>query len=99
MRGKTSLSAAQKPSAPSADGQLGVAHAALTQLPQQVEPGLRVLAVVVLHGYEFLAAVGPYAHQHQAAEPVLLEAHVEVHAVRPEVDVVDRGEAALGVTV
>ena len=79
---------------PVADGQLGVAHAALAQLPQQLEPGLRVLAVAVLHGHEFLAAVGPDAHQHQAAEPVLLKAHVEVHAVRPAVAVADRGEAA-----
>ncbi len=78
-----------------ADRQLRGLHAAPAQVPQQVEPGLRVLAVAVLHGHQFLAAVGTHPQQHQAAQPVLLEAHVEVHAVRPEVDVVDPAQAAL----
>lgn len=70
------------------DSQFG-ARMPRAQVPQQIEPGLRVLAVAVHNGHEFLAAVGTHPDQHQAAQPVLLEAHVEVHAVRPEVDVVD----------
>src|SRR5690606_36059548 len=58
------------------------------QVAQQRAPALGRLAEAVLHRDQLLGAVGARAHEHENAEPILLEADVEVNAVRPYVDVV-----------
>jgi hypothetical protein len=70
------------------DGQDRGAHAAPGAVAQQVRPRPGRLPVTLGERDEFLTAVHAYPDQHEQARLYLVEAHVEVHAVGPEVDVV-----------
>ena len=79
-----------------ADGQDRGAHAAALAVAQQVRPGLGGLAVAFREGDEFLTAVDSDAEHDQQAEFRLVQADVQVHAVGPQVDVVDAGQVLVG---
>jgi hypothetical protein len=64
------------------------AHAAAAAVPQQLRPRIGRLALAVGDRDQLLGAVGAHPHQHQAAQPPVLQADVEVDAVRPAVHVV-----------
>jgi len=92
--GKTWRSAAQNPSAPSPVASRG-AKAPGLEAAQQLGPGLGRLPVAVGQCHQLLRAVGAHADDHERAQAVLFEAHVEVDAVHPPVDKVDTREVAL----
>jgi hypothetical protein len=78
-----------------AHGNDGRAHTPPLQVAEHCLPTLRALAVAVLDGDQLLRPVGPHADHDQRAEPVVLQADVEVHAVDADVHVVAVGEAPL----
>jgi hypothetical protein len=55
---------------------------------QKISPRLGGFPVPVGQCHEFFAPVGTYADHHQQAEFVLLQADVDMDAVRPEIHVV-----------
>src|ERR1019366_9546544 len=63
-------------------------HVAMTQVPEQCRPGVGGLPVTVSDRDELLLAVEAHTDDHETAQPFLLETHVEVHPVDPEVHVV-----------
>jgi hypothetical protein len=71
------------------------AHAAAAKVAQQLRPRVAGLPLSLGDRHQFLGAVGAHPHQHQAAQPPVLQADVEVDAVRPAVHVVPVGQAAL----
>ena len=71
-----------------ADGQHRGAHPAAAAVPQQIRPRLGRLPVPVGQRDELLAAVGADPDHHQQAQLLLLQPHLEVDAVDPQVDVV-----------
>jgi hypothetical protein len=75
-----------------ADGQHRGAHAATLARAQQVGPGLGGLTVPVGECDQLLATVRAHPDHHQQARLVLLQPHLEVDAVDPQVDVVDLGQ-------
>ena len=79
-----------------ADGEHRGPHPPALAVPQQARPGLGRLAVTAGDGHELFSPVGPHTDHDQAAQAVLAEAHVEVDAVDPDVDVVDLGQRARG---
>ena len=78
-----------------ADGQDRGAHAAAGAVAQQVRPRLRGLTVALGEGDKLLAAIGARRSSPQA-QLVLLEADVHVDPVRPQVEVVHRGQVPGG---
>jgi hypothetical protein len=64
------------------------AHAAAGAIAQQIGPGLGRFPVSVGQRDQLLPAVRAHADHHQQAEFVLLEADVDVDAIRPQVHVV-----------
>ena len=81
---------------PVAHGQHGAGQAPLAQAAQQGRPGLLRLPVAVGQGDQLLGAVGADADDDQAAQPVLLQADVEVHPVYPPVHVVGARQVPAG---
>jgi hypothetical protein len=53
-------------------------HAAAPKVPQQLRPRLGRLPLTVTDRDQLLAAVGAYPHDHQTAQPGLLQPHPEV---------------------
>jgi hypothetical protein len=93
--GKTSSRADQKPRGGVADRQLGrFGHPSLLEIEQQALPRKLAFALPVEDADHLLGPVGKGSHDHQHAGPVVGEAHVEVDAVGPEVDVVPAAEIA-----
>jgi hypothetical protein len=70
-----------------ADRDDGRLHPALLHVAQQRQPALGRLAESVLERDDLLRTVGRHADEDQRREPLVLEAHVEVHPVGPDVDV------------
>jgi hypothetical protein len=66
------------------------------QVAQQLRPGIGGLPLAVGDRHQLLGAVGAHPHQHQAAQPAVLQPQVEVDPVRPAVHVIPVGQAALG---
>jgi hypothetical protein len=83
-----------QPKRPVADRDHWGAHPAPAQVAQHLSPGVSGLPVAVGHRDQLLGAVQAGTHDHQAAQPLLGQANVEVHAVRPDVDVVAVNQAA-----
>lgn len=79
-----------------AHGQHRRPHPPALEVPQQIGPALRRLPVAVLDGHQLLGPVSPHTHHDQRTQAFLLQAHVEVDAVDPHVDVVDAGEVSAG---
>ena len=77
---------------PVAHGEHRARQAPVPEAAEQGGPGLLGLAVTVGEGDQFLGAVGTYPDDYQAAQPVLVQPHVEMDAVYPPLDVVDAGE-------
>ena len=77
-----------EPQRPVADGQHRRGHPAAAARPQQIGPRLGRLPVPVSQRDELLAAIGAHPDHHQQAELLLLEAHLEVDTVDPQVDVI-----------
>ena len=71
-------------------------HPPVLAVSQQARPGLCRLAVTAGDGHELLSPVGPHVDHDQATQAVLAEAHVEMDAVDPDVDVVGVGQRARG---
>ena len=94
-RGRRRGLRAQNPSAPITDREHRGAHAAPLTAAQQVGPGLGGLVVAVVERDEFLGTVGAHPDHHQRAHLVLLQAHLEVDPVDPDVDVVAPGQRTL----
>jgi len=53
-------------------------HAAAPQVAQDLSPAVGGLPLAVSHGDQLLGAVDAHAHDHQAAQPGLLQPHPEV---------------------
>src|SRR2546422_86079 len=70
------------------NGQYRRAQPAPLEIPQQRAPALRALPIAVLEGDHFLGAVRAHTDQDERAQAVLFQPDAEVHAVRPEIDVV-----------
>ncbi len=64
------------------------AHPALLEVAQQRQPALGRLAAAVLERHHFLRAVRAGPDHDQGGELLVLQAHVEVHPIRPDVHVV-----------
>jgi hypothetical protein len=64
------------------------------QIPQQLGPRIAGLALAVGDRHQLLGAVGAHAHDHQAAQPTLIHADVEVDAVGPAGHAIPVGKAA-----
>jgi hypothetical protein len=78
-----------QPQRPVADHDHRRAHAAAAAVPQQLGPVVGRLAGTVGDRDQLLGAVGPHAHEHQAAQPSLVaQTDVAVDAVRPAVHIV-----------
>ena len=69
-------------------------HAAPAQVPQQLRPRVAGLPLSIGDRHQLLGAVGAHPHDHQAAQPPVLQPQVEVDAVSPAVHVVPVGQAA-----
>jgi hypothetical protein len=79
-----------------ADRELGTdLEPAVTQIDQQLAPGLLTLPVAIGEPDQLLAAPLVGTDHDQDALALLVEPSVEVHAVDPEVDVALAGEVAL----
>jgi hypothetical protein len=83
-----------QPQRPVADHDHRRPHATPAKVAQQLGPRIAGLALAVGDRHQLLGAVGAYPHDHQAAQPTLVQADVEVDAIRPAVDVVPVGQAA-----
>ena len=88
MAGNTSRTAFQNPQRTVTDRQYRRGHAAAAAIPQQVRPRFGPLAVPVGQRDQLLAAVGAHPDHHQQAQFLLLQAHLEVDPVDPQVDVI-----------
>src|SRR2546426_12303038 len=87
VSGQTSRTAAQTPRAPIADGQHRRPQPPPLEIAQHRAPALRALPIAVLEADAFLGAVGAHADQEEGAQALLFHPDREVHAVRPEIDV------------
>jgi hypothetical protein len=67
-------------------------HPAALGISQQVRPRPGRLPVPVGQGDQLLAAVGADPDHDQQAQPLVLEADVDVHTVRPDLDVDHAGQ-------
>ena len=79
VEGETSLTAAQKPSAPSPTASTGAARPRSRSRRRRAAQDSLGSAVAVREGHQFLGAVGTDTDDDQAAQPVLFQADVEVH--------------------
>ena len=70
-------------------------HPTPPQVPQQLRPRLGRLPLAVTDRDQLLGAVGAHPHDHQAAQAGLLQPHLEVDAVGPDVHIVAVGQVAL----
>ena len=77
-------------------GQHRGAHAATAAITQQIGPRLGGLAVTVGERYQLLAAVGAHPDHHQQAQLLVVEAHVDMDAVSPQVHEVHTRQVPLG---
>ena len=78
-----------------ADGEHRRAHATPFEITQQLGPWLGGLAITIADRHQVLAAIGAYANEHEATQTVVFQAHIEVHAVGPEIHVVHLAQVAL----
>ena len=82
-----------------ARGELGIdREPPVLDIQQELTPRLLALAVAIGDGDELFLPVSGGAHQHQNALAFVvrvLEPHVEVHAVRPDVDIAAIGQRPL----
>lgn len=85
-----------EPERPVAHRENRCGEATVSQAPQDLGPAVGGLAVAVGQRDQLLRPVGAHTDDHEAAEPVLFQADVEVHPVRPEIDVVDARQVPLG---
>ena len=67
----------------------------MLEISQHRLPALRTLAVAVLDCDQLLLPVRTRSDEHEGAEPLILQAHVKVHPVRPHIDVIAILQAAL----
>jgi hypothetical protein len=67
-------------------------HLAAPQVAQDLGPAVGGLPLPLSHGHQLLGAVGAHAHDHQAAQPGLLQPNPEVDIVGPDVDAIAVGE-------
>ena len=64
------------------------------EVAQHAAPTVGALPIAILDRDQLFRAVRPHANHHQRAEPILLEAHPEMHAIDPHVHVVRLRESA-----
>jgi hypothetical protein len=64
------------------------APAAAAAVAQQLRPRIAGLPLPVGDRHQLLGAIGAHPHEHQATQPPVLQAEVEVDAVSPAVHVV-----------
>jgi hypothetical protein len=75
-----------------ANGQHRGTHPAALGISQQVRPRPVDSRYPVGQDDQLLAAVGADREQDQQAQPLVLQADVDVHTVRPDIDVVHTGQ-------
>ena len=95
-RGNTSRSAPQNPSAPSPTASTGARMPRRRQSRSRSAHDSVGLAVTVGQRDQLLAAVGAHPDHHQQAQLGLLQAHVDMDAVGPQVHVVHARQVPLG---
>lgn len=71
-------------------------ESSVAQAAEHLGPGVGRLPVAVGQRHQLFRAVGTHPDDHERAEPVLVQADVEVDPVGPEVDVVETREIAAG---
>jgi hypothetical protein len=78
-----------------ADGQHRRPHATPLQIAQHLGPRLDGFPIAVADRDQLCVPIGPHADQHQAAQPLGLEADREVDTIGPQVHVVNRAQVPL----
>jgi hypothetical protein len=75
--------------------QHGCGHTTAPAAAQQISPRFGGVTVTVSEGDQLFAAVGAHPDHHQQAQLLLIQPHLQMNPVDPQVHVVDAGQIPL----